>query len=51
MENIINKARELFFARLEEKTNWGKEILKRMFDECLIQVMSEYIANKEKDAK
>jgi hypothetical protein len=33
----IDHLRDLFFARLNEKTGWGRNELKQVFDECVME--------------
>jgi len=37
MENIYLVAWEILYKRLEEKTGWGREEIKKLMLECLIQ--------------
>lgn len=39
--------RRKFFARLEEKTGWGKEEIKRLFDEVCSDTLAKMIEARE----
>jgi hypothetical protein len=45
-KEILNKIQELFFSKLESKTGWGKNNVKELYNQCVIEVLSEYIEDK-----
>jgi hypothetical protein len=42
-KEILNKIQTLFFSKLENKTGWGKNDVKELYKQCVIEVLSEYI--------
>lgn len=43
---IFKRLQALFFERLEAKTGWGKEDVKKLYRECANEVLLEYIDKK-----
>jgi len=44
----IQKFRDAFFERLERKTGWGKEEVKKEFNEASEQLILEMLEEEEK---
>lgn len=42
-QEIIKQIQELFFQRLDEKTGWGKEQIKELYKQCVIDVITKLI--------
>ena len=42
-KEILEKIQKLFFTKLESKTGWGKNDIKELYKECVIEILSEYI--------
>jgi hypothetical protein len=40
---IINEIQELFFSKLEAKTGWGKNDIKDLYKDCVIEVLTRHI--------
>ena len=40
-KGLINQVKEVFFGRLERKTGWGKEEVKRQFEQALSDVLMD----------
>lgn len=43
---ILDRIKELFFTALEEKTNWGRNDVKELYNKCMVQALLEYIDAK-----
>ena len=41
--------REAFFAKLQQKTGWGRNEIRTLFDDCAIKILSEAISDYEID--
>lgn len=48
-KEILDKIEKEFFARLEEKTSWGKEQLKVLYLTTKSDVLSEYVLKDKKE--
>lgn len=42
-KEIIDKIKNLFFERLEQKNSWGKNELKELYKDCQIEILTQYI--------
>jgi hypothetical protein len=45
MENIVIKIKQEFEKALESKTGWGKNEIKTIYSDIVIQCLSEYANN------
>lgn len=46
IKEIYKKIEDTFFARVEEKTSWGKEELKKLWMKTKADVMEEALGGK-----
>jgi hypothetical protein len=46
MKCLILEIQKLFFSKLESKTGWGKNDVKELYNQCVIEVLSTYIEDK-----
>ena len=46
--NQYKKLREMFFARLERKTNWGRVELKEIFNEVMLELIEEMLDESQR---
>ena len=44
--NVVTKIRDRFFERLNEKMGWGKEEIKKLYDEVAIEVLMEKLCDE-----
>jgi hypothetical protein len=42
-KEIFEKIKLRFFRKLDSKTGWGKEEVKKLFTECTMEELSQYI--------
>ena len=40
MKDILNQIQELFDARLQRKTGWGKNEVMELYKQCVIEVLA-----------
>lgn len=46
---IMFEIKRRFEKALEEKTNWGRNEVKRLYDQTMIEVLAEYVSKSEQD--
>ncbi len=49
--DTLSKFRALFMERLEKQTNWERNQLYKVFDECEIETMREMLRKNTKEKK
>lgn len=42
---ILEKIQDLFFKKLDEKTGWGKNDIKTLYKDCVMQVIMNELQN------
>jgi hypothetical protein len=42
-KEILNKIEELFLSKLEAKNSWGKNEVKALYKDCIIEILKDYI--------
>ncbi|MES3018168.1 MAG: hypothetical protein V4721_10325 [Bacteroidota bacterium] len=40
---ILNRIQELFFAKLETKTGWGRNDIKAAYKDAVLEALKEYL--------
>jgi len=42
-KQILKEIEELFYLKLEKQTNWGRNQIKEIYSQCVIEVLSNHI--------
>jgi hypothetical protein len=43
MHEILNEIQALYFQKLEAKTGWGRNDLKELYKDCVLEVLKNHI--------
>ena len=42
-KEILDRIQQLFFSKLEDKTGWGKNDIKALYKDCVLEVLKDYL--------